>query len=176
MRSKFILWITVFMVCTQAKADQWNYSVDIDKMTGKTSNLARISSSNTLDLPFPYSGTNYGTVMVRKHPQYGLDVLVYLTKGQILCNSYNGCTVKVRFGDGAPSTFSATGPADHSSDTIFIRNAQKFIDQAKKTKNIKIQMNVYQAGGQVLEFDSPSPLVWGNAVQPKSKGKMPAFF
>lgn len=175
MRSRVVILTAAFMVITQAHADQWDYTTAADKMTGKTSTRAAITSSNSLDLPFPYGGANYGRLMVRKHPQYGLDVLVSISKGQILCNSYSGCSVKVRFGDGQPMTFSASEPDDHSSTVIFISNAQKFIDQAKKTKNIKIQMNVYQAGGQVLEFDSPSSLIWGKAVQSKSKEKPPSI-
>lgn len=177
MRSRVVLLMAAFVVVTQAHADQWDYTSDADKMTGKASTKATITSSNSLDLPFPYGGANYGFLTVRKHPQYGLDVIVRITKGQILCPSYSGCSVKVRFGDGQPLTFSAAGAADHSSDILFIQNAQKFIDRAKKTTSIKVQMNIYQAGGQVLEFDGPSPLVWGQVqgrtTQLKSKEKPP---
>lgn len=65
-------------------------------------------------------------------------------------------------------TFSASEPEDLSSTTVFLRNAKKFIDQAKKTKSIKIQMNIYQAGSEVLEFESAIPLVWG-----QTQGKKP---
>lgn len=168
MKSTIVFLMAVVFGCAQARADQWDYRVATDKMTGKASNFASITSNNSLSLEAPYSGPNYGRLIVRKHAQHGLDVLVSITKGQILCPSYSGCSVKVRFGDGQPMTFSANGPEDLSSTTVFLRNAQKFIDQTKKTKSIKIQMNIYQAGGQVLEFESPIPLVWG-----QTQGKKP---
>lgn len=160
MKSVVMILFVAFISGVQA-SDKWEYTADVDKMTGKTLTFASIASSNSLDLKAPYSGSNYGFLVIRKHPQHGLDVIVNIDKGQILCPSYSGCSVKVRFGDGQPITFGANGPADHGSTKIFLSNAQKFIDQAKKTKSIKIQMNIYQAGGEVLEFDSPTPLVWG---------------
>ncbi len=150
---------TVF-VCTQANAGQWRYDTERDKMTGKSAHWAVITSNKSLKLAAPYSGDNYGSLMVRKHPQYGLDVVVYISKGQILCTSYDGCSVKIKFGDSQPVTFWAVGSADHDSTKIFLRNAQKFVELAKNTKSIKVQMTIYQAGAPVLEFDSPAPLVW----------------
>jgi len=161
MSLRIVLLMAAFIVVTQAHADKWDYTTDADKMTGKTLTKASIASSNSLNLSFPYAGDNYGFLTVRKHPQYGLHVIVHITKGQILCPSYGGCSVKVRFGNGQPLTFSAAGADHQSANVLFIHNAQKFIDLAKKTTSIKVQINIYQAGGQVLEFDGPSPLVWG---------------
>jgi hypothetical protein len=164
-----IIFIAALFSSTHVFADKWDYSTDVDKMTGKQSSTASITATKQLSLGFPYNGSNYGFLTIRKHPQHGLDVIVTISKGQILCPSYNGCTVKVRFGEGQPINFSAAGPADNSSNTVFLRNAQKFIEQAKKNSSIKIQLNIYQAGGEVLEFDSPSPLVWGAVPTKKPK-------
>lgn len=168
MKLAIVFLMASLIACAQAHADQWEYTTSVDKMTGKTSNFAAITSSNSLQLEAPYAGTNHGRLIVRKHARHGLDVLVSIARGQIVCPSYSGCAVKVRFGEGQPMTFSASGPEDLSSKTVFLRNAQKFIDEARKTKSIKIQMNIYQAGGEVLEFASYTPLVWG-----KNQGKKP---
>lgn len=149
-----------------AFADSWEYREDVDKMTSKTTAFATLSSINSLSLSFPYKGSNYGQLMVRKHPQYGLHVMVSIDKGQILCPTYSGCSVQVRFGNRPPVTFQGSAPADHSSTSVFIRGAQGFIEHAKKAKSIKVQLNVYQSGAEVLEFDSDEPLVWGPKVKP----------
>jgi hypothetical protein len=140
---------------------KWKYSAEEDKMTGKTATFAQMQSDNSLSLDFPYNGPNYGYLIVRKHPQYGLDVIVSINKGQILCSSYDGCKVNVRFGDKAPVTFRASASADHDSTSIFLRNPQGFIDHASKAKSIKLQMSIYKSGAPVLEFESPTPLEWG---------------
>jgi hypothetical protein len=166
-----VILLSAFFICSQAYADQWDYKTTEDKMTGKTTSMARLSSNNSLSLSAPYSGLNYGYLTIRKHPQYGLDVIVSISKGQILCRSYSGCSVKVKFGNDQPMTFSATGPADHSSTTIFLNNSQKFIDQAKKTTHIKVQLMIYHAGDEVLEFDSLSPLAWGSEPKKPTESK-----
>lgn len=143
-----------------AAGESWDYSTSIDKMTSQKTVHAVIRSSNSLSLQFPYKGSNFGRLLVRQHPKYGTDVIVDVDKGQILCRSYDGCSVSVRFDSGKPSTFSATPPADHSSDTIFLQNAQRFIASARKAKRILVQLTFFQSGMQVLEFEVDEPLKW----------------
>ena len=114
------------LVSMAANAAQWSYQESVDKMTGKTASYATVRSDNSLSLSSPYSGRNHGAITVRKHPKYGVDVYVYVEKGQILCRSYDGCSVVIRFDDAKPQRFSAVEPADHSSDTVFISNESKF--------------------------------------------------
>jgi hypothetical protein len=141
-------------------AGQWRYQDETDQMTGKKAEYATIQSDNSLSLGFPYSGRNHGTLTVRKHPKHGVDVLVSVDKGQILCHSYSGCYVAVRFDAGKPQRFSALEPGDHSSETVFIENSSRFIQAAKKAKRILLQVTMYREGEQVLEFTSPVELVW----------------
>jgi hypothetical protein len=141
-------------------AGQWSYQQETDKMSGKTARYAQLESENSLSLDFPYQGRNKGTLTVRHHPKYGLDVYVGVEKGQMLCRVYDGCTVVVRFDDSKPQRFSAVPPADHSSDSMFIENASRFITAAKKSKRILVQVQFFQNGDQVLEFTSAAPLAW----------------
>jgi hypothetical protein len=166
MKKLFTLSILMLAASTSI-AGTWTYSEDVDKMTSKTTRTARLQSENSLDLAFPYKGDNYGYLMVRKHPQYGLDVMLSITKGQLLCTAYSGCKVKIRFGDKPPVNFNASPPADHDSTAIFLSNPQGFIDQASKVKSIKVQPNMSHAGSPVLEFESIDPLVWGQKVKTK---------
>lgn len=152
------MFVVAALICTHAAA--WEYPEELDKMTGKTGRYAVLKSDNSLALEFPYGGENHGYLTVRQHPTHGLNVIVAVEKGQILCSAYDGCSVVVRFDDGKPQRFSATPPADHSSNLLFIESEPRFISAAQKAKRILIQAAFYQNGNQVLEFTSPEPLRW----------------
>lgn len=137
----------------------WDYESDKDKMTGKTTALARVGSENSMSLDFPYKGENYGHLTIRQHPQYGLDVIFSVDKGQILCR-LSECEVMVRFDEMPPSRFAANGAADNSSTHIFLRDRTRFINAAKKAKKILVQVTMHTNGAPILEFATASPLVW----------------
>ena len=141
-----------------AAASKWEYEEKKDEMTSKLHRSAVVRSDNTISLDFPYKGSNYGQLTVRQHPQYGLDVIFAVDKGQFSCSIYN-CKAVVKFDEGAPVTYSASEPADHSSNVMFIQNKQDFIRRAKSAKTIRVQTTYYQNGDQVLTFSS-GPLVW----------------
>ena len=48
---------------------------------------------------------------------------------------YIGCTVLVRFDDGEAIKFSVSSAADNSSETIFLNNYSKFVENVKKAKS-----------------------------------------
>jgi hypothetical protein len=150
-----------------AAGSGWVYGSDIDQMTQKTTYEAFATSSNSLNLPFPYEGSNKAQLTVRQHPKHGLDVYVVIEKGQILCRSYDGCSIAVRFDDRPPITFEGAAAADHSSNVVFMRNEKRFISEAKKAKAVRIQLTMYQAGNQVLVFETPAPLEWPMASAAK---------
>ncbi len=133
--------------------DQWLYSHPIDSMTDKEVHRASVLSTNTVNFDFPYSGAQHATLSLRTHPRYGKDLIFQIQKGQILCSSYDGCLVQVRFDDGKIQKFRASEPADHSSDTLFIRNYHGFVGKMLKSKLVRITVDVYQEGNRVFEFD-----------------------
>jgi hypothetical protein len=143
-----------------ARNENWRLDTSEDQMTGKPIRSAYAISLNSLALDFPYRGLNYGQLTVRQHPKYGLDVIVSVEKGQLLCGSYDGCTVQVRFDDAPPANFSANGPADHSTTSLFLSNPKRFIAGASKAKHIRVAFSMYQSGTQVLEFSTPAGLEW----------------
>ena len=146
-----------------AKPAGWVYTMERDKMTDKQQRWAEVRSGNSLRLEFPYNGTNHGRIYVRQRDGKPVEVFVNIDKGQILCSSYDGCNAVVRFDDDAPQTFQSVGPADHSSETIFIRNTALFMARASKAKRILVQLNLYKGGSPVLEFDTPASLAWGDS-------------
>lgn len=156
----FLLAVVMLGFWGSIHAGQWRYPDDVDKMTGKKTSYAVLTSDNTLSLGSPYAGLNHGQITVRRHPQYGTDVMIGVDKGQILCRSYDGCTIKIRFGDGTAQSFSAMPPADHSSNLVFVSNKTRFIDAARKNTKILVQLPMFREGEQVLEFSTPVQLVW----------------
>lgn len=140
--------------------ESWSYDTQLDKMTSKETKFANLVSDNTLNLDFPYSGENHGTIVIRKSQKDGLNIMVRIRKGQIICESYNDCKVSIRFDDNKATNWNFSKPADGSSETIFINNEAKFLTSVSKAKKILVSMTVYQAGTQILEFNPSSDLVW----------------
>lgn len=130
----------------------WSYYSPIDSMTGKTEHTASVRSSNTFNFGFPYEGTQHATLILRRHPRYGSHVLLQIERGQFLAGAF-GVNVSVRFDDGKPIRFWASGPADHSTETLFIGGYAKFVSLLKKAKVARLSTEVYQQGSPVFEFD-----------------------
>lgn len=136
-----------------SSGSQWNYSANEEKMTGGTTYHAVVSSTNTVNFGFPYSGTQNASLRLRIDPKYGKDVMFSIEKGQILCHSYEDCSILVRFDEEKPRNYAAVGAADNSSETIFIRNYDQFVGNLRKAKRVRISANIYQQGSPVFEFD-----------------------
>jgi hypothetical protein len=132
---------------------QWSYYQNSDDMGKGTVYTAYVSSTNTVNFDFPYSGEQHATLSLRTHPRWGKDLFFRIEKGQLLCNSYDGCKVLIRFDDGPALTFSAIEPEDNSSEVIFIQNYGRFVENMLKAKRVRIAVNVYQEGAPAFEFD-----------------------
>lgn len=136
-----------------AMGRQWEYSRYDEGMSGKPVVTAQVLSTNTINLDFPYSGSQRGSLILRRHPRWGNAVIFRIEKGQILCHSYGDCRVSVKFDDGKLLRFDGNPPEDNSSEVVFIPAFTTFMKQLKSTKVVKIEVSVYQAGNQVFEFD-----------------------
>jgi hypothetical protein len=131
----------------------WIYSHSEDKMTGQVTSTAEISSENQVSFGFPYAGEQRASLMLRKHPRYGSNVIFSIEKGQLLCRSYSGCPVRLRFDADKPYTVEGTAPADHSTEVIFIPGYKSIVSRLGKSKKLLIEVGVYQNGSQIFEFD-----------------------
>lgn len=132
---------------------QWRYWSNQDPMTGKTALGGEVRSNNTHNFDFPYGGAQHATLTLRRHPQHGNDVFLQIEKGQLQCSSYSGCNVLVRFGDSQPKTYRGLGPADNSSETIFIQGFADFQKRMQAVDTVRIQADVYKQGAPAWEFD-----------------------
>jgi len=138
---------------TQAENSSWSYSDDEDKVRGGTTYYARTTSTNSISQSFPYDSDTTMTMTVRKSPAYGTDVVLTISSGQMMCPSYEGCSGTVRFDSGPAQHVSFSGPADNSSDTIFVDGAKGFIAKLKSAKKVTIEKTLYEAGNPQFEFD-----------------------
>lgn len=133
-------------------ANKWTYRATEDPMSGRTSRFASIQSENTVSFDFPYEGPQFGTLMVRDHPSYGRNVILLIERGQILCQSYEDCSIRIRFDNGSPMRWGAVGPADNSNTSVFLRNEDGFIRRFRAAKVVRLQIPVYQEGEPMFEF------------------------
>lgn len=131
----------------------WTYTSDEDKVRGGTSYFASTTSTNSIRQETPYDSVTTMRLTVRKAPGYGTDVIFTISSGQLMCPSYEGCSGTVRFDDGPARRISFNGPADNSSDTIFVEGVGSFIANMKKAKRVIIEKTVYEAGNPQFEFD-----------------------
>lgn len=138
---------------TSTSGTQWEYTQNEDKMSGGTTYHAHVLSTNTVEFDSPYSGEQHATLLLRNSLRQGKDVIFQIESGQILCNSYEDCSVLVRFDDEKATNYSAIGAADNSTETIFIRNYGKFVEKLLKAKLVRISTNIYQQGAPVFEFN-----------------------
>lgn len=150
----------LFATLTSAVQADWQYSSQQDKMNGGSVRIAAFESNNTLSLPFPYQGQNNGRIVIRQQPSKGLNVYVQVDKGQILCRSYSNCRISVKFDEGKPVSFRGIESGDNSTTLVFLEPEQRFVDAAKKAKTILVELTMYQAGNQLLEFHSSKALEW----------------
>lgn len=138
-------------------------------MSGGKTEYAVLESNNSLSLARPYSGINRGRIVVRQSPKFGEDVYVTVDKGQILCRSYEPCTVRLKFDDAKPIAVSAIGPSDHSTTIVFLRSRARFLEGAKSARKILVELEFYQNGVQILEFHSSQSLKWAPKAAAKAR-------
>lgn len=132
---------------------KWTYDERTDEMRGTVTKTARVTSSNEVNLEFPY-GTVSGHIEIRKRPTDGLNIMFFVDEGQILCHSFSDGHVSVKFDDQPIKRYSCTGASDGSSDVAFINNESGFLANLKKAKKVIIEAEFYRQGNQQFVFDT----------------------
>lgn len=137
---------------------KWSYSEQKDEMRGAISKFAELEAENIIDLDFPY-GEQRGLILVRKSTQHGLDVLVGVKSGQILCNSFQDTRVSVKFDDGPIQKFGCTDASDGTNNMVFISESKLFLSKLKKSRKVIVEAEFFQNGNQQMTFQSEN-LKW----------------
>ena len=139
--------------------DNWTYDDQDDKLSGSKSHTACSTSTNEVTVGFPYKSGPV-RLCIRRAPRSGLNVFVQLVgTGQVLCTSYSGCSVPIRFDSAAPAHFGGAGPSDSSTDTVFLSPEAKLVSRIKSSKRIVVGLTLYQEGQQSIEW-STAGLKW----------------
>lgn len=130
----------------------WKRSVTTDTMTDQPIVKLRNISTNTVSMGFPYQGAQHGTLLFRRDPREGDDLLFYIERGQFMCDDIALCTVWVRFGDKAPVEWPAAQAEDGSSDILFLRDIGDFVSELKGVETIVIEATFFQEGDRQFKF------------------------
>ena len=132
----------------------WKYGENVDKMSGEVTKWAMTDSTNKVKMDFPYNGGSEGTIVV-----FEKNVKIHISKGQVMCSNYSGCTIRVKFDDEQPASYAAVGPANGQHDHVYLgysdggNGAKKFMDKLKTAKKVMISLEVYQENNPVWEFN-----------------------
>lgn len=134
----------------------WELKSVTDKMTGKITRYKEIRSINKVDMKFPYNGGSVSEIMVVENGGVRVDI----TKGQVLCSSWDGCIVKVKFDDGPVLEMRGVGPNNGQSGYLWLENqatisqsSARFIKGLQTAKRVMISLEVFQEDWPVWEFD-----------------------
>ena len=130
----------------------WHYQVKVDEMTDVRTYIASIASDNFVNFDFPYNGPQQGTVVISSGLG-GNKIIFFIEKGQILCDSYDGCSVSIRFGSRNPISFKASGSSTHESTILFLSGSKTFLDNMRVVDTIKVSVKAYEEGSNVFTFN-----------------------
>ena len=126
-------------------------------MRGTKNIYASTESKNIQQLGFPYNDSKM-QITIRKMEKE-INVLITL-KGQIVCNSYSErCYVSVKSDDSKILQYDFTEAAHGRSDLIFINKEKEFVELLKKSKNLIVEVPLFNYGRQQYNFDV-SGLKW----------------
>lgn len=136
----------------EQEATPWIYSSEPDPMSKGIVYLAMIKSSNVFEFSSPYDGPQKATLIIRRHPRWGNNVILQIERGQLLVRSYEDMSARVRFDDGNPQGFAALGAEDNSTENAFLSPYSRFVDKLSKANRVRISLPIYQEGSPVFEF------------------------
>jgi hypothetical protein len=133
----------------------WEYGQDVDKMSGEVTKWAENVSVNKVSMAFPYNGGSEGSIIV-----FEKNATIYLSKGQVMCSNYSGCTIRVKFDNEAPEPYMAVGPNNGQSNYVYLgqefndtKGARQFIEKLKTASRVMVSVEMYQENNPVWEFN-----------------------
>ncbi len=128
----------------------WSYSTDTDKMTSKLDYFAEIEAKDVLNFSAPYDGGSTASLIIRNKAKQN-DVMLKVSKGQFNAGT-EGESIKIRFDNDQPVTYTATEPSDGSTDALFIGHESTLIKKLKTAQKIIIEAEFYEDGLKTMEF------------------------
>ena len=131
----------------------WEYSTDEDKM-GEGSKNASLIANDFLNFEFPYnSKENRATLVIRQRAKDGTSIMLMVDKGQF-SGDYDNPTVRIKFDDEKPKSYSYGTTSDGSSDVIFIHGEKSLVEKIKNSKKVVIEAEFYSHGNEQMIFNT----------------------
>lgn len=161
---KILLTVIGLMAVACANAGQWKESYQSDEMRGTSRKFVENSSVNSVDFEFPYNGGSSMSLVLRsnntelknneKAEELPLsEAMLIISKGQFTCDSYNDCSISVKFDDEKIQRYSMSRSSSGSSDVMFIDDSRQFIKNIKSHNKLIIEAQFYRAGAKQFKFD-----------------------
>jgi hypothetical protein len=145
------VFLSLTLLATFPASAAWKYRTGFDKMRGATTTFAEARSKNQVALSFPYQGGSFVEITLVDRPGTGKNAFLWINRGQMPC--ILGCSFNIKFDKGEVEKWSGSGPADHSTGTIFINNYEDFVAKVKVAKTIVIEVELYSEGTRQFFFD-----------------------
>lgn len=135
----------------QAPQPQWSYSRTRDEVRNGEVVTARIRSTNSTNLDFPY-GNVHLNITVRRHPEWGLDVIFAVDEGQILCR-IRDCSGTINF-DGDPERLSLNESADNDSSVVFAQYPDAVLRKLRDSRRVIVELPFFRNGNRQFTFET----------------------
>lgn len=141
--------------------NNWHVNTTTDSMTDKSVVVANVRSQNEVVFDFPYEGGSFLVMNIRKRDGK-MDVYFKISKGQFVCNEYQGTNnVMIRFDDNEAKNYTTVESSTHDSDILFIKNQsaiKEIYTKCLSATTIKVKVNFYSEGSRIFEFRVDKPL------------------
>jgi hypothetical protein len=135
---------------TPSAALGWVYTEQTDKMRGAKNRRAVVDAIEPINLASPY-GTSTPTLNIRQDAKYGFDIFIH-ANGQFLCRVYNNDTISVKFDSGEIEDWACADSDGGGSEIVFVTDAKSFLSRLKKSKEVTVEAQMYEAGRQQMTF------------------------
>ncbi len=139
-------------------ASQWIYDDTPGEMSSAAVKMACVTSSDTVDMGFPYGVQHLELCLRRRHGLF-LNVMVSPERGAGLRCSSDRCFARLRFDDGWARRWPGSPPAGGGSNVVFLGHETWLIHKIKGAKRLRVQLEFKQTGRQSAAF-SVGGLQW----------------
>ena len=132
--------------------NNWAYSEDVDEMTDKKMYFANCTSTNEVELEFPYNGGSILELLVRNMNGKN-EVVLHISKGIINMSVGSMGNIRMRFDDKEAVSYSYNSSDNGSLEYAFLDHSKEIINKLKQSKTVKIEVPVFNDNRTVFNFD-----------------------
>jgi len=136
-----------------------NHGVWEDQMEGTKTYYSYLTSVNGANFDFPYKQNTKARLFITSDNM----LEIRLDSGQVMCTSVEieGCWIKIKFDDSKPTEVRAYGFGNGKYNGAFFCptrsspcSSKSLINKIKSSKKMLVEIEVYNQGYPVFEFDT----------------------